>query len=233
MSFQGVVSMSLQKNREGRRSQRSFRPRFESLESRRVLSASPLFNFHGPATTPAPAASVNVSGNTVSVKDSNAGDTITVTDSGAGAVSVTITNGTTTVATGSGTGITRVNINATGGGDTVNYTYGTTLTVTAAGNIAADSLLNAFISGGPSGWWGSRTGGGDTISFTYSGQLLGNLGVATSGAGGNETIAQNITLAAGSTGNLYSVAFAGKSTTANNITLNVNDASPSTLTSLN
>ncbi len=328
--------MRLQK-REERLARGNFRPRFENLELRRVLSASGLFNFHGPAvTTPAPTASVTVSGNSVKVVDSNVGDTITVTDSGAGAVNVTITNGTTTVASGSGTGITRVNINATGGGDTVNYTYGTPLTVTAAlksalksparttfngesislnlgkgtntanldfsagvsanlnldvdvsggankvtetfgavanatlksefegygtggdtfsatvgsltaakaffdvygsggtdnlsvhgvGDIAADSLLGVFLGAG-GGDCRSRAGGGDTLTFDYTGTLLGKLGVATRGAGGNETIAQNITLNAGSTGSLYAVESAGRSTVANSLTLNVTDNSGS------
>ncbi len=346
--------MRSKQNREEGRSQRGFRPRFESLESRRMLSASPLFNFHGPSTTPAPTASVNISGNTATVKDSNPGDTITVTDSGTGVVSVTITNGTTTVASGAsqtGEVVTRVNINATGVGDIIDYNYnqtltlaastkpliksffggsaggesisinasgggdtlnlnfgnissnldldvdvrgggnnvteafsaitggrldssfdgdhgsgtvdtfaatigavgtstspakaffdvygsggGDTLSVTGNGTVAADSLLDAVINGGGDYFFGGNSSsGGDTINFTFDGQLIGNLGVSTSGSGGNETIIQTITAEAGSIGNIYAVEFAGRSTTANNLTANVTDNSgmPSTLGSVN
>jgi hypothetical protein len=117
-------------------SKNKYHARFESLESRRCLSASTL-KLLIPAIRPSaaapPPASITTQGHTLTVKDTEAADTITVTDDGAGDVSVAITNSTGgSVASASGTGITYVRITGSGGGDTVDYNLGGTLTVTAA-----------------------------------------------------------------------------------------------------
>ncbi len=120
--------------RSGTISRRSFRSRFEPLEARCCPSAAPFGIPHPPSatTTPPPTASVTTNGHTISVKDSNVGDTITVTDDGAGDINVTITNSTGPVTSGTGTGITNVRISATGGGDTIDYTYGAATPVLGA-----------------------------------------------------------------------------------------------------
>jgi hypothetical protein len=115
-----------------------------------------------------------------------------------------------------------VSIDGDGGGDT--------LGLHVKGDIAADSLLAAYVGGGSKG--------GDTIAFDYTGALNGKLFASADGRGGNESITQSVTINQGSTGKLFTVMHAGKGSTPNNLTLNLNDNSggagnASTLDSVN
>ena len=116
-----------------------------------------------------------------------------------------------------------------------------TLDLTVNGDIDAPSLLDANLSGGLGGCgvFGHAKGtGSDKISFTYTGADNGTLGLSLSGSGGNETLAANVTVNAGSTGKLYGAVAVPKqksTTLPNSLTFNVfdNSATPSSLVKLN
>ncbi len=116
-----------------------------------------------------------------------------------------------------------VSVDGEGGGDTLGLHH-------VKGDIAADSLLAAYVGGGSKG--------GDTIAFDYTGALNGKLFASADGRGGNETITQSVTINQGSTGKLFTDMHAGKGSTPNNLTLNLTDNSggagnTSTLASVN
>jgi hypothetical protein len=106
-----------------------------------------------------------------------------------------------------------VSVDGEGGGDT--------LGLHVKGDIAADSLLAAYVGGG-----GSK--GGDTIAFDYIGALNGKLFASADGRGGNETITQSVTINQGSMGKLFTDMHAGKGSTPNKLTLTLTDNSGGT-----
>ena len=91
------------------------------------------------------------------------------------------------------------------------------LNLSVTGEIDAESLLTAELGGGFKG--------GDTIDFIYSGILDGKLYAGTTGTGGDESLSQNITVADGSTGSLYSLMAAGKGSSANTFDYTLTDDS--------
>jgi hypothetical protein len=99
------------------------------------------------------------------------------------------------------------------------------ITVHAGGgiNISQNSVVYLNLRGGA---------GTDTISVDYEGVLSGKLNVETWGGSGPDTISQNLTVDAGSTGKL--IAHEGGILGANNLTLNVfdNSGTPSNLADL-
>src|SRR5262249_5813827 len=88
-------------------------------------------------------------------------------------------------------------------------------------DIASDAALSIGLFGGR---------GKDSIDVEYKGQVKGKLAVTTLGGPGDDQIGQNLTINAGSTGNVNALVDGGEGT--NKLTLNVNDNSGGTLASL-
>jgi hypothetical protein len=177
--------------RNGFRLSNKHHARFEALEARRCLSASLpkiLPALRPSATTTPPFASIttNKQGNTLTIKDTEMGDTIAVTDD-AGSVSVLITYSSGGTLTGSGgPGITNVVINASGGGDTVDYNLGGTLTVAAAVKPAFRSSPSSTNHESISI---NVSGGGNTVNFADANGLTGsNLDLDIDATGGKNTV---------------------------------------------
>jgi hypothetical protein len=202
-------------------SKKKFHARFETLETRRCLSASALIAVKLHVSTTPPPATITTQGHSLTVRDTEAGDTITVTDDGAGDVNVTITNSTGgSVASGSGTGIHNVTINASGGGDTIDYTLGASSASASASpafkhspSTAAASTESIEINLGK---------GNNTANFTDSAGLTSsNLFLDVDASGGGNTATESF--GALSSAKLYSTfeEFGGSDTLAASLTGNL------------
>jgi hypothetical protein len=154
-----------------------------------------------PAATTPPPATISTHGHTLEIRDTEAGDTITVTDTGAGSVSVIVTYSTGGSVSGGGTGIQNVNIDATGGKDIVDYTYGATIAlsgVTPAVKPALATSSNSYES------IDINVGkGNNTVDFTDTTGLIGaNLSLNVCATGGNNMVTESF--GALTTSKLYS-----------------------------
>ncbi len=192
--------------------------RFETLETRRCLSASALIALKPHVSTTPPPATITTQGHSLTVRDTEAGDMITVTDDGAGDVNVTITNSSGgSVASGSGTGIHNVTINASGGGDTVNYTLGAasaSLSATPAfkhspsaaaassesiefnlgkGNNTANFTDAAGLTSSNLFLDVDASGGGNTATESFGALASAKLFSSFAGFGGSDTLAASLT----------------------------------------
>jgi hypothetical protein len=176
------LAMNSRKPGRGSRKSRSFQPRLETLEPRLCLSVS--LPSAGKSLKPAAAApieAVAISGNTLLVNDNVAGDTITVADNGSGGVTATISNpANSAVATANGTGITNIEVKATGGDETVDYSLTPTAPATSAPLTEAESLNLNF-----------GKGSGNTASLDFSqGITGGKLRLDVAGTGGENKVTE-------------------------------------------
>jgi len=216
--FRGAKTMSSNRRNGFQLSKNIYHARFEPLESRRCLSGSAMMPFKPNVSTTPPPATITTQGHSLTVRDTEAGDTITVTDDGAGDVNVIIANSTGgSVASGSGTGIHNVTINASGGGDTVDYTLGaSSISISATSAVrrtpsaAATSTESIEINLGKGNNTANFTdsagltssnlfldvdasGGGNSMTESFGALTSAKLFSSFAGFGGSDTLAASLT----------------------------------------
>jgi hypothetical protein len=114
-----------------------------------------------------------------------------------------------------GTSAVTIRVNGGHGNDTVTVNA-------AATNVDANAKLSFELNGGL---------GNDNVTLTDEGTINGKLNAVVHGGPGTDTVAQNLTVDAGSTGNIFGRVFGGRGN--DDETFNVTDNSGGTLSKLN